>query len=170
MTAFITADDLRAYVTNGKAADENRLQMAVDSACGTVEDGYEDDAGNLIPGCGPILLTSRTESVDAGRAAVLDYRANEITAVTVGAVADYKVKGQVLSRVDKGYLSDMEVTYTTGYDEAPAWARDAALIIASHNWKATLSLPGQGVPTGFDVPKRAASKMAPHRLAPLGFA
>ena len=160
MTAFIAADDLRAYVTNGKAADENGLQLSADLACEVV-----------VEACGPILTTEVVESLDAGTSAVLACADATITAVSVGVPADYKVSGQVLSRVDGAPFPELTVTYTAGAATAPAWARAAALLIASHHWRSRLSMPGQAtVPVGFLVPNQAETLMAPHRLAPLGFA
>lgn len=175
MTTFITTADLRAYVNNAKAADEAQLQRAVDVACAAVEDGYGD-----LPGCGPILSTSLVEVLDGGATAlVLGARASAVTSVETYpagvalTAADFRVSGQILRRTDGGTIPAVEVTYATGYDEAPAWAREAALTIAAHYWQTRLRTPGQpqpGTGLGYLVPDQAAAMLEPHRLAPLGFA
>lgn len=169
MTTFVTTADLREVVNNGKAADEAQLQRALDVACGVVEDA-----------CGPILLTSLVEVLDGGAAAlVLTARGTAVTAVETYpagvalAAADFRVSGQILMRRDGGTIPAVEVTYTSGFEDVPAWAREAALVIAAHYWQSRLKMPGTpqpGAGIGYLVPAQAEAMLAPHRLAPLGFA
>ena len=175
MTTFITTADLRAYVNNGKAADEAQLQAAVDVACAAVEDGSGD-----TPGVGPVLEVSRTENVYAyGSALVLSARVSSLTSIATypggvaQAVGDFRASGQVLQRVDGGLFGPVTVVYVTGSALVPSWAREAALVIAAHYWQSRLKMPGApqpGVGIGYLVPAQAEAMLAPHRLAPLGFA
>lgn len=170
MTTFITTADLREAANNTKAADESQLQRALDVACGVVEDA-----------CGPILSTTLVEVLDGGAPAlVLSARASAVLGVETwpaGVVLDaaaFRVSGQVLTRRDGSTIGPVEVTYASGHDEVPAWAREAALTIAAHYWRTRLQTSGQpmtGAPgAGFLVPAQASSMLDPHRLAPLGFA
>ena len=172
---FITTADLREVINNAKGADEAQLQAAVDVACAAVEDGYGD-----LPGCGPVLEVSRTETVYGyGRAVVLSARVASLTSIVTapgGVVLDvsaFRASGQVVQRADGSLVGPLTVTYTTGSVAVPAWAREAALVIAAHYWQSRLKVPGApqpGVGIGYLVPAQAEAMLAPHRLAPLGFA
>lgn len=175
MTAFITPGELRAALANTRATDENALTEACEVACGVVEDGWTDSTG-WHPGVGPVLTTTVTaERVVAG---VCRYRPVALTAVadwrtgSALTLADYRIVGQVIERRDGGRIpSPLEVSYTTGHGEAPAWAKDAALAIAEQLFRRRFKL-GQQVdgPIGFLVPHLTVSLLASHQLTPLGFA
>ena len=170
MTAWLTVDDLRAYVNNTKAtgAEDASLLLSLEVGVGKVEEL-----------CGPVVETAITERVTgSGPELVLNFRAESLTAVATVAgsvltLADYRVDGsQLLRREDDGRITGpLNVTYVAGWATAPWWAKSAALDIAAQDWRSRLSLPGQApVPSGFLVPNKAAEKMKDHLLAPLGVA
>ena len=171
--AWIDNSLLRTFVKNTNADDEAMIALAVDVACGKVEEL-----------CGPIANTTVTESVTvrSGKSK-LRYRATSLVSITTEAgttltPSDWAVDGQVLrNKAGRCYDEVLVVTYTSGYFDdtnpsakAPAWARSAALHIGQQHMR-TLRRFGQTTegPQGFLVPAAAMEEMADHLLAPDGF-
>ena len=171
--AWVETSLLRTFVKNVNADDEAMIGLAVDVACGVVEDL-----------CGPIANTTVTESVTARSGkSKLRYRATSLVSITTEAgtaltPSDWAVDGQVLrNKAGRCYDEVLVVTYTSGYFDdtnpsakAPAWARSAALHIGQQHMR-TLRRFGQTAegPQGFLVPAAAMEEMADHLLAPDGF-
>lgn len=171
--AWIDPSLLRVFVKNVNADDEAMIGLAVDVACGVVEEL-----------CGPIANTTVTESVTARSGkSKLRYRATSLVSITTEAgttltPSDWAVDGQVLrNKAGRCYDEVLVVTYTSGYFDntnpsakAPAWARSAALHIGQQHMR-TLRRFGQTTegPQGFLVPAAAMEEMADHLLAPDGF-
>ena len=171
--AWLDPSVLRSFVKNLNADDEEMINLAVDVACGMVEEL-----------CGPIANTTVTESVTARSGkSKLRYRATSLVSITTegGATltaADWVPDGQVLrNKLGRCYDDVLVVTYTSGYFDsdddnakAPAWARSAALHIGQQHMR-TLRRFGQTTegPQGFLVPAAAMEEMADHLLAPDGF-
>lgn len=172
--AWLDPSVLRSFVKNLNADDEEMINLAVDVACGMVEEL-----------CGPIANTTVTESVTARSGkSKLRYRAASLVSITTEAgttltPSDWAVDGQVLrNKAGRCYDEVLVVTYTSGYFDdtnpsakAPAWARSAALHIGQQHMR-TLRRFGQTTegPQGFLVPAAAMEEMADHLLAPDGFA
>ena len=172
--AWVETSLLRTFVKNVNADDEAMIGLAVDVACGVVEEL-----------CGPIANTTVTESVTARSGkSKLRYRATSLVSITTEAgttltPSDWAVDGQVLrNKAGRCYDEVLVVTYTSGYFDdtnpsakAPAWARSAALHIGQQHMR-TLRRFGQTTegPQGFLVPAAAMEEMADHLLAPDGFA
>jgi len=172
--AWVETSLLRTFVKNVNADDEAMIGLAVDVACGKVEEL-----------CGPIANTTVTESVTARSGkSKLRYRATSLVSITTEAgttltPSDWAVDGQVLrNKAGRCYDEVLVVTYTSGYFDdtnpsakAPAWARSAALHIGQQHMR-TLRRFGQTTegPQGFLVPAAAMEEMADHLLAPDGFA
>lgn len=169
MPNFLGVDDqetvalMRSAVNNDRAADYTELLIAAEIGCDKVEEI-----------CGPILATARTETVAAGRSAILSARVASITSIVGGDVADWQAAGQLLTRADgAAWSSSLTVTYQTGSAQAPGWAKAAALAIARQYWRGKLTAaPGSESPTGtgFLIPNQARELMADHALLPAGFA
>ena len=171
--AWLDPSVLRSFVKNLNADDEEMINLAVDVACGIVEEL-----------CGPIANTTVTESVTARSGkSKLRYRATSLVSITTEAgttltPSDWAVDGQVLrNKAGRCYDEVLVVTYTSGYFDdtnpsakAPAWARSAALHIGQQHMR-TLRRFGQATegPQGFLVPIAAMEEMADHLLAPDGF-
>ena len=171
--AWVETSLLRTFVKNVNADDEAMIGLAVDVACGVVEEL-----------CGPIANTTVTESVTARSGkSKLRYRATSLVSITTEAgttltPSDWAVDGQVLrNKAGRCYDEVLVVTYTSGYFDdtnpsakAPAWARSAALHIGQQHMR-TLRRFGQTTegPQGFLVPAAAMEEMADHLLAPDGF-
>lgn len=171
--AWIDPSLLRVFVKNTNADDEAMIGLAVDVACGTVEEL-----------CGPIANTTVTESVTAlSGKSKLRYRATSLVSITTEAgtaltPSDWAVDGQVLrNKAGRCYDEVLVVTYTSGYFDdtnpsakAPAWARSAALHIGQQHMR-TMRRFGQTTegPQGFLVPAAAMEEMSDHLLAPDGF-
>ena len=166
---------LRLFVKNLKTDDEAWLQMAVETACGKVEEL-----------CGPIAITTLSEGHDIdGGSICLGANVRSVVSIAgqVGGtytVTDWEFNGQVLRRRLGATANDvLTVTYTAGYFDAddanaepPIWATYAALLIAQQWLRtsgrfATTMEPG---PVGFLVPFAATEAMRDHLLAPDGFA
>lgn len=169
--AWIETSLLRTFVKNVNADDEAMIGLAVDVACGVVEEL-----------CGPIANTTVTESVTARSGkSKLRYRATSLVSITTEAgttltPSDWAIDGQLLRNKSGTCYGDvLVVSYTTGYiatgDTAPAWARSAALHIGQQHMR-TMRRFGQTTegPQGFLVPAAAMEEMADHLLAPDGFA
>ena len=171
--AWVETSLLRTFVKNVNADDEAMIGLAVDVACGKVEEL-----------CGPIANTTVTESVTvrSGKSK-LRYRATSLVSITTEAgttltPSDWAVDGQVLrNKAGRCYDEVLVVTYTSGYFDdtnpsakAPAWARSAALHIGQQHMR-TLRRFGQTTegPQGFLVPAAAMEEMADNLLAPDGF-
>ena len=171
--AWLDPSVLRSFVKNTNADDEAMIALAVDVACGKVEEL-----------CGPIANTTVTESVTARSGkSKLRYRATSLVSITTEAgttltPSDWAVDGQLL-RNKSGTCHDdvLVVSYSSGYFDdtnpsakAPAWARSAALHIGQQHMR-TLRRFGQTAegPQGFLVPAAAMEEMADHLLAPDGF-
>lgn len=175
--AWITADDLRGFIKNVAAQDETFLDLAVDVACGKVEDL-----------CGPIEFATITDEVSevvgSDRVKLAAYVTRTLTKVAdlrTGfeyPLTDWLADGQVLRRRDKCRIpADILVSYETGYFDpavvgvkAPAWARSMALHIGQQ-YLITMRRFGaqQGanpVPTGFLVPNAALAVGHDYLLAP----
>ena len=171
--AWLDPSALRSFVKNLNADDEEMINLAVDVACGMVEEM-----------CGPIVNTTVTESVTARSGkSKLRYRATSLVSITTEAgttltPSDWAVDGPVLrNKAGRCYDEVLVVTYTSGYFDdtnpsakAPAWARSAALHIGQQYMR-TLRRFGQTTegPQGFLVPAAAMEEMAGHLLAPDGF-
>ena len=168
--AWIETSLLRTFVKNVNADDEAMIGLAVDVACGVVEEL-----------CGPIANTTVTESVTARSGkSKLRYRATSLVSITTEAgttltPSDWAIDGQLLRNKSGTCYGDvLVVSYTTGYiatgDTAPAWARSAALHIGQQHMR-TMRRFGQTTegPQGFLVPAAAMEEMADHLLAPDGF-
>ena len=174
MASWIDNSLLRTFVKNTNADDEAMIGLAVDVACGKVEEL-----------CGPIVNTTVTETVTIrGYQLVTKYRATALTAIatesgTALTAADWVIDGQLMrNKAGRCYDEVLVVTYTSGYFDdtnpsakAPAWARSAALHIGQQHVR-TLRRFGQTTdgPTGFLIPAVAMEEMADHLLAPDGFA
>ena len=172
--AWVETSLLRTFVKNVNADDEAMIGLAVDVACGVVEDL-----------CGPIANTTVTESVTARSGkSKLRYRATSLVSITTEAgtaltPSDWAVDGQLLrNKAGRCYDEVLVVTYTSGYFDdtnpsakAPAWARSAALHIGQQHMRTLrrFSQTTEG-PQGFLVPAAAIEEMADHLLAPDGFA
>ena len=172
--AWLDPSALRSFVKNLNADDEEMINLAVDVACGMVEEL-----------CGPIANTTVTEAVSIrGDQMVTKYRATALTAIatesgTTLTTADWVIDGQLMrNKAGRCYDEVLVVTYTSGYFDdtnpsakAPAWARSAALHIGQQHTR-TLRRFGQTTdgPTGFLIPAVAMEEMADHLLAPDGFA
>ena len=174
--AWIETSLLRTFVKNVNADDEAMIGLAVDVACGKVEEL-----------CGPIANTTVTESVTvrSGKSK-LRYRATSLVSITTEAgttltPSDWAVDGQVLrNKAGRCYDEVLVVTYTSGYFNsadspevkraAAPWAFSAALHIGQQHMR-TLRRFGQTTegPQGFLVPAAAMEEMADHLLAPDGF-
>lgn len=154
---------MRTALNNDRPADTAELLIAAEIGCDKVEEI-----------CGPILATSRTETVAAGRSAILSARVASLTSVSAGDVAEYSTVGQLLTRTDgAAWSSPLTITYLTGSATVPAWAKAAALAIARQYWRGKITAaPGSESPTGtgFLVPNQARELMADHELIPDGFA
>ena len=171
--AWLDPSVLRSFVKNTNADDEEMINLAVDVACGKVEEL-----------CGPIANTTVTESVTARSGkSKLRYRATSLVSITTEAgttltPSDWAVDGQLLrNKAGRCYDEVLVVTYASGYFDdtnpsakAPAWARSAALHIGQQHMR-TLRRFGQTTegPQGFLVPAAAMEEMADHLLAPDGF-
>lgn len=174
MASWIDNSLLRTFVKNVNADDEAMIGLAVDVACGKVEEL-----------CGPIVNTTVTGEVHDVRGSdelCLRYRATSLVSITTEAgttltPSDWAVDGQVLrNKAGRCYDEVLVVTYTSGYFDdtnpsakAPAWARSAALHIGQQHMR-TLRRFGQTTegPQGFLVPAAAMEEMADHLLAPDG--
>ena len=172
--AWLDPSALRSFVKNLNADDEEMINLAVDVACGMVEEL-----------CGPIANTTVTESVTARSGkSKLRYRATSLVSITTEAgttltPSDWAIDGQVLrNKAGRCYDEVLVVTYTSGYFDdtnlsasAPAWARSAALHIGQQHMR-TLRRFGQTTegPQGFLVPAAAMEEMSDHLLDPDGFA
>ena len=172
MASWIDNSLLRTFVKNVNADDEAMISLAVDVACGKVEEL-----------CGPIVNTTVTGEVHDVRGSdelCLRYRATSLVSITTEAgttltPSDWAIDGQLLRNKSGTCYGDvLVVSYTTGYiatgDTAPAWARSAALHIGQQHMR-TLRRFGQTTegPQGFLVPAAAMEEMADHLLAPDGF-
>ena len=171
--AWLDPSALRSFVKNTNADDEAMITLAVDVACGKVEEL-----------CGPIANTTVTETVTIrGDQLVTKYRATALTAIatesgTTLTTADWVIDGQLMrNKAGTCYTGRLTLTYTAGYFDAtnlsasaPAWARSAALHIGQQHMR-TLRRFGQAAegPVGFLVPAAAMDEMADHLLAPDGF-
>ncbi len=170
--AWIDNSLLRTFVKNTNADDEAMIALAVDVACGKVEEL-----------CGPIANTTVTETVTIrGDQLVTKYRATALTAIatesgTTLTTADWVIDGQLMrNKAGTCYTGRLTLTYAAGYfdpltGDAPAWARSAALHIGQQHMR-TMRRFGQTTegPQGFLVPAAAMEEMADHLLAPDGFA
>ena len=175
--AWVETSLLRTFVKNVNADDEAMIGLAVDVACGVVEEL-----------CGPIANTTVTESVTARSGkSKLRYRATSLVSITTEAgtaltPSDWAIDGQLL-RNKSGTCHDdvLVVTYSSGYFNsadspevkraAAPWAFSAALHIGQQHMR-TLRRFGQTAegPVGFLVPIAAMEEMADHLLTPDGFA
>ena len=175
--AWVETSLLRTFVKNANADDEAMIGLAVDVACGVVEEL-----------CGPIANTTVTETVTIrGYQLVTKYRATALTAIatesgTALTAADWVIDGQLMrNKAGRCYDEVLVVTYTSGYFNsadspevkraAAPWAFSAALHIGQQHMR-TLRRFGQTTegPVGFLVPAAAMEEMADHLLAPDGFA
>ena len=174
--AWLDPSVLRSFVKNLNADDEEMINLAVDVACGVVEEL-----------CGPIANTTVTESVTARSGkSKLRYRATSLVSITTEAgttltPSDWAGDGQVLrNKAGRCYDEVLVVTDTSGYfisadspevkRAAAPWAFSAALHIGQQHMR-TLRRFGQTAegPVGFLVPIAAMEEMADHLLAPDGF-
>lgn len=174
--AWLDPSALRSFVKNLNTDDEETINLAVDVACGKVEEL-----------CGPIANTTITGEVHTLRginSICLHFPATSLVSIapeggTALTVSDWAIDGQVLtSKVGTALWGRYVVSYVAGYFDAtdaaakaPAWARSAALHIGQQHMR-TLRRFGQTTdgPTGFLVPAVAMEEMAGHLLAPGGFA
>jgi len=157
-------DDFKRHLnyTRPTAGDDDELRLVASLGVAKVEEL-----------CGHILAATVVEVVrGSGYALPLDFRAESLTAINGGPVADYRADGQVLSRENSRWISGpVEVTYTAGWPVAPGWAVFAARLIAAQIWKTQLRPnPNNPIPAGFLVPRMATELMTDHLLAPGGFA
>lgn len=178
MASWIDNSLLRTFVKNVNADDEAMISLAVDIACGKVEEL-----------CGPIVNTTVTGEVHDVRGSdelCLRYRATSLVSITTEAgttltPSDWAVDGQLLrNKAGRCYDEVLVVTYTSGYFNsadspevkraAAPWAFSAALHIGQQHMR-TLRRFGQAAegPVGFLVPAAAMDEMADHLLAPDGF-
>ena len=175
--AWLDPSALRSFVKNLNADDEEMINLAVDVACGMVEEM-----------CGPIVNTTVTESVTARSGkSKLRYRATSLVSITTEAgttltPSDWAVDGQLL-RNKSGTCHDdvLVVSYSSGYFNsadspevkraAAPWAFSADLHIGQQHMR-TVRRFGQTTegPQGFLVPAAAMEEMADHLLDPDGFA
>jgi len=170
--AWLDPSALRSFVKNTNADDEAMIALAVDVACGKVEEL-----------CGPIANTTVTETVTIrGDQLVTKYRATALTAIatesgTTLTTADWVIDGQLMrNKAGTCYTGRLTLTYAAGYfdpltGDAPAWATSATLIIAAQFVRSRLARnPADPVPVGFLVPNQAMEMMSGHLLTPEGFA
>ena len=123
--------------------------------------------------CGPIVDTTITETVDVARPVVaVRYPARDATHSTGVPLA---CAGQTIRTVDGSDVPAGTITYTAGYAattaDAPSWAVTAGRLVARHFWR-SLQTNQRATPesAGYLVPNQAQTLMAPHELAPGGFA
>lgn len=163
MAAWIKPDELRGFIKNVSAEDEPWLELAVDVGCDHVDNS-----------CGPTLLTTITDEyvpATGKRKALLSCRVRSLVEVrdaTTDEVVttEFTFVGQTLRRLDGGSVGGpLLVTFTSGADAAPSWARSAALLIAQQSLRTqrrfATSTDG---PVGFLVPRAAEEHMADHLL------
>ena len=164
--AWVETSLLRTFVKNVNADDEAMIGLALDVACGKVEEM-----------CGPIVNTTVTESVTARSGkSKLRYRATSLVSITTEAgttltPSDWAVDGQLL-RNKSGTCHDdvLVVSYSSGYFDdtnpsakAPAWARSAALHIGQQHMR-TVRRFGQSTegPQGFLVDRKSTRLNSSH--------
>ena len=133
---WITSEDLRGFVKNLQAGDEQWLQLACDVAVEKVEEL-----------CGPIAWADITEEYVQVERSPEVCLSNRVTRGLVGittydglalTVTDWRADGQVLQRRDHALIAtDLLVSYRTGYYDdtvkgaaPPSWAKAMALPIA----------------------------------------
>lgn len=163
MGAWIQPDDLRGFLTNSKADDEPYLSLAAEIGCGEVDKA-----------CGPTMVTTITdERVETVKhRALLSCRVRALTSVVDATTSEdvtdqFVAVKQTLRRVDGGRVGGpLLVTFTSGEDAVPEWARSAALHVAQQ-YLATMrrfAVTGNPAPTGFLVPNVAMEEMQGHLL------